>query len=253
VLPQMPTKHVAAMILATKPAAAVAILLAMTPDRIEALLDAIPPANLGRILCAAGPRDTPTLIAALSPSQRRAALSTLTAKDVVELLGVVAPGTAWALLADMPPAIAAGIHAELPNELRRRLDRVRPPDLSLDFASAIYLRSAVETIVRTTSRTTWLDERSGDVLAEVFGKLVHIAVRYCPGFALDPRDIVAAAQRANWDDIVGLLVLTNATLSDSASNQAAAIRRTGAPIEVIHWFDAEDDGVFKRSLVRIAG
>jgi hypothetical protein len=125
---------------------------------------------------------------------------------------------------------------ELPNELRRRLDRVRPLDLSLDFASAIYLRSAVETIVRATSRTTWLDERTGDVLAEVFGKLVHIAVRYCPGFALDPRDIVAAAQRANWDDIVGLLVLTNATLSDSASNQAAAIRRTGAPIEVIHWF-----------------
>ncbi len=251
-LPQMPTKHVVALILASKPTAAVAVLMAMTPDRMDALLAEIPPTNLGRIVSAAGD-NTPTLIAALSPHQRRAAISTLPAKDIVRLLATAAPDVAWTMLADMPPAIAAGVHAELPDERRRQLDKAAPPDRSPDLASAMYLRSAVERIVRTTSRTTWLDDRVGDVLAEVFGKLVHVAVRYRSGLALDARDVVAAARRANWDDIAGMLVMTNAELSVSASNQAAAIRRNGSPIEVIHWFDAEDDGEFKRSLVRLAG
>jgi hypothetical protein len=249
----MPVRHVVAMILASKPPDAVSTLLAMTPDRIDVLLDEIPPVNLGRLICAARPREQETLMSTLSSRQRRAALSTLSTVHLVRLVAALPPESAWAVLADMSPGSAAGLFAELPVEPRRRLESSPPPELSPGLASAMYVRSVVETIVRTASRTTWLDEGIGDVLAEVFGKFVHIAARYGSGLVLEAREVVAAARRARWNDIVGMLVCTNMQVSESADAQAAAIRRAGSPIEVIHWLDPNDDGVFKRSLVRLVG
>lgn len=252
-LPQMPTKHIVAMMLACKPADAVAILLNMTPDRISTLLDEIPPAFLGRMVTAARPDDKETLFATLPPESWRAALSTLSTTEIGQILSTVAAEFGWTILADMSPDVAANIFAGLPDGLRRLLQKSTPPDLPSGLASAMYVRTAVDTIVQTASRTAWLDKRTGDVLAEIFGKSVHIAVRYRSDLALGDEDIVAEARRARWEDIVGLLIVTNRAVSNTAANQAASIRRAGSPIEVIRWTDVEDNGVLKRSLVRLVG
>lgn len=252
-LPQMPIKHVVAMMLACKPADAVAILMNMTPDRFGALVDEIPPAYLGRMVIAARPGEKEALVAALPPECWRSVLSALSTAEIGQVLSTVAAEFAWRILADMSPEAAANIFAELPEGLRRLLQKSTPPDLPSGLSSAMYVRSAVETIVRTASRTAWLDQRAGDVLAEIFGKSVHIAVRYRSGPALGDEDIVAEVRRARWEEIVGLLVVTNKAVLYTATNQAANIRRAGSPIEVIRWTNIEDNGVLKRSLVRLAG
>lgn len=201
--PQMPTKQVVAMILATNPSGAAKILLGMTPDRLSMLLTEIPPANLGQIVSAASARDKSTLIANLSPTQRWAALSTLTTTGVARLLVALPPELAWTILGDVRPEIAASIFAELPSELRLRLENGQPPDLLPEFAAALYRRAAVDTIVRTASHTAWLDERAGDVMAEVLGKSIQISVRYRSSFALEGADILTEARRARWDKIAG--------------------------------------------------
>jgi hypothetical protein len=241
------------MMLACKPADAVAILMNMTPDRFSTLLAEIPPAYLGRMVTAARPEDKEALVAALAPGSWRVALSTLSTVEIGQVLSAVADEFAWTILADMSPEVAANIYAELPDGLRRRLQKSTPTDLPSGLASAMYVRAAVETIVQTATRTAWLDQRAGDVLAEIFGKSVHIAVRYRSGLALGAEDIVAEARRARWEEIVGLLVFTNREVSNTATNQAAAIRRAGSPIEVVRWTDVEDNGALKRSLVRLAG
>jgi MgtE intracellular N domain len=253
VLPQMPTKHVVAMLLASKPAQAAAALLAMTPDRIDTLLAAISSAKLSRIVRGAGARDQVTLLATMSPTQRHAVLSELSTTDLVRLLGDLPPDLSWAALRDMPPRVAAGLLAELPAEPKRRLENLTPQDLSVELASALYERRATETVVRAAESTTRLDADTGDLRAELFGAAVQIAVRYLADAELAGPQVAAAAGEGRWGEISGLLVVTNARLSDSAQSQAAHLRQTGTPVDLIRWLDTGDDGTLKKALVRLAG
>jgi len=156
-------------------------------------------------------------------------------------------------LCDVPARVAAGLIAELPAERQRRLEDLLPPDQFVELASALYERRATEAIVRSAERTTRLDDRTGDLRAELFGRVVQIAVRYVAGASLTGPDVAAAASNARWREIAGLLVLTNAEPAETARTQVAEFRRAGISIEVIRWFDTRDDGAFKRSLVRLAG
>jgi hypothetical protein len=253
VLPEMPTKHVVAMLLASKPAQATTALLAMTPNRIRTLLGELPAANLGRMVHAAGARDKATLVATLSPSQLRDALSDLSAMHLVQILTDLPPELGWAVLRDVPARAAAGLIVELPAERQRRLEDLLPPDKSAELTSALYERRVTEAIVRSVERTTRLDDRTGDLRAELFGRVVQIAVRYVAGVTLTGPDVAAAASNAKWREIAGLLVLTNAESAETARTQVSEFCRAGTPIEVVTWLDTRDDGAFKRSLVRLAG
>lgn len=248
----MPTKQVIALLTSAKPAQAAGILLSMTPDRVAVLLTELDPAHTARILLAARDRRADVFMA-IPAEQVPQVLAHLSMPQFVELLVAVPPPAAAQLLRDRPPRWAADILSELPPETSTRLRAILTEDQSEAFSSAVYERRAAESVVGIATRVSWSDQRACDLLAEVFGKQVHIAVRYLPRAPLTASDVDLAASYAHWGHIVGLVLLTNVALDDSGSQQARAFTRSGRPLEALRWIDERDDGAFKRALVRLAG
>jgi hypothetical protein len=251
VLDHMPIRNVIAMLRASKPADAANVFLSMTQDRIGLLMLEFEPADLARMLHSAKPAQKPGLVAAMPAERRLPVLRQLSMTQLVELIAGLPPGPAALLLSDIPPRVAAEVYAELPGELKQRLPELLGRSQPVEFWSVLYERRAAEAVVGAARRVSWLDERAGELLAEVFGKLVHVALRYRPETPLTGTDIDHAANRGNWREIAGMVLLTNVLVAESARGQIQAISDSGRPIEALHWASEADDGVFKRVLVRM--
>jgi hypothetical protein len=247
----MPIQQVIIMLRATKPADAANVLLSMTSDRIQVLMTELDPVDIARILDGAKDPQKLGLVLAIPAAGRLAVLRLLPLPRLVALLCVLPPEPAAGLLATVPPRVAAELFTELPAEVRRPLPDLLEPLQPVEFWSVLYERRAAEAVVEAARRVSWLDERAGELQAEVFGKLLHIAVRYVPETPLSGAQVAEAANRADWRGIVGLMVLSNLTPAESARAEAEALTRAGRPVEVLRWFDQNDDGVFKRALVRM--
>lgn len=252
-LGQMPTTQVVAMLKVSGPAQAVGILTSMPADRMAALLAVMEPADLARILAAAPAVRRGELLAAVPAERIGALLRELPAPQVSELLSVVPAELAAQLLRGSPPQQAAQLLSTLPQQTRALLLDAMELDSADGLSLAVYEQEATEAVGRVSGRVSRLDRSGRDVLAEVFGRNVHVAVRYCATEASLGSAVYNAVAEANWRRVAGLVVVTNVALPDDAVALADNARGAGRPLELVRWIDARDDGAFKRALVRIAG
>ena len=248
----MPTNLVVALLKSATPAQAVGTLLSMTADRIAILLTEMEPAHIARLLLAAKADQKAGLFAAIPAERAPLVLQELSMPQFADFLSGIPTQTAAQLLLAGPPRWAADVLTELPAEIRARLQAMMTGDQPEELSTAVYERGVADSIVRIAARVSWFDQRTCDLLAEVFGRIVHVAVRYRARDSLTDTEIHEAATRANWRDIAGLVVVTNLALADSAAGHARAICRTGRALELLRWIDEQDDGALKRVLVRLA-
>jgi hypothetical protein len=121
------------------------------------------------------------------------------------------------------------------------------------LGQAMYERQARESVVRAAPNVSWLDQSSCDIAADLFGRRVHVAIRFVPETGLLQVDVVRAVRHADWMGIAGMLVVTNAAPAEPALLEAKHQQQAGRRVELIRWADRRDDGVLKRTLVRLAG
>lgn len=248
----VPTKQLIALLNSTSPAQAVSTIFSMTADRIAVLLTEMDPAHIARMLVAASGQRKADLFAAIPPDRASLVLQELSVPQFASFLSAVPAQMGAQVLHAGSPRWAAHILRELPPETRSQLLSATTNHTE-EFSSAVYERGVTESIVRIVARASWLDQRTCDLLAEVFDKNVHIAVRYQAGEFLTGAEVDEVAARADWRYIAGLVVVTNAALADSAEEQAKAIQYSGRELKLLHWTDERDDGALKRALVRLAG
>ncbi|WP_283775787.1 magnesium transporter MgtE N-terminal domain-containing protein [Rhizomonospora bruguierae] len=248
----MPTPHLIAMLRSVKPAEAARLLQSVTVDRMAVIVTELPPADLIRIILGAPADRAGKLLLGLPAEVRVTLLQQLTIGQFADLLPRLDPAITRELLRELAPRAVAEIVSSLPDAVQSRLRELLTPDQPVEFASALYQRDAANLMVRTASAVSWLDQWTGDLLAEVLGKSIQVAVRY----RLDPLtdlDVDQSARRGRWQSIAGMLLLTNVAAAASAAGHAQALSRSGRPFEVQRWIDDRDSGMVKRALIRLTG
>lgn len=249
---RMPTPHLVAMLRSVKPAEAARLLHAMPAERTAILLTELDPAHVARIVLAGDPDRCGPLLLAVPAEVRLAVLDQLTMGQFTQLLAVLEPQVACEVLRGMPPREIADVVSDLPAAIQPRLREALSHDQPPEFVSALYQRDAAHLLVRTAAAVSWLDQWTGDLLAEVLGKVVQVAVRYRQMMLTDI-DVDQSARRGHWSAIAGMVLLTNVEPAASAEAHARAINQSGRPFQVIQWVDDDDSGMFKRALVRLVG
>jgi hypothetical protein len=117
----------------------------------------------------------------------------------------------------------------------------------------MYEIRARESVIRAAPNVSWLDQSSCDIAADVFGRRVHVAIRFVPDTWLTPGDVDRAVRHADWTSIAGLLVVSSAKPGEPALLQAKHHQQAGCRVELVRWADERDCGLLKRALVRLAG
>jgi hypothetical protein len=249
VLDSLPTAHLITMLTSVAPAEAAGLLQALTVDRTAVLMTTMEPARLVPILLAAAPGQADNLLLTMPVEARTSFLRQLPMAQVSALLPVLGPLAAEAARA-FPPRAVAEIVSDLPAPAQRRLREELTRDNPVEFGSAIYQRDATTMLVGVATTVSWLDQLAGDLLAEVLGKPLQVAVRYRQE-PLQDIDIDECADRGRWEAIAGMVLLTNENVAASAGRRASAISREGRPFEAVRWIDESDSGTLKRALVRL--
>jgi hypothetical protein len=250
-LDNMPVPNLTAMLLAMAPAAAAELLLAMPGERIEVLAAALPDERLGRLLVAAPAAQRYRLLGAIPTGARRVALSRLSRAEAVQLVTGLEIEMGWAVLRELPLRTAADAFAELAPATREAYRRRAPTDLPVEFDAGVYERSAATSVARIAHRVYESERRPGDLVAEVLGRPVQIAVRFVRAGPLTDLVVHDAAVTAIWHRVLALVVLSNASADGQALHHIEAFRATGRPVVAHRWLDGRDDGDLKRLLVHV--
>jgi MgtE intracellular N domain len=249
----LPTRDVITQIMSASANHAANMLLGMSTVQIRAVMNDLGPADVARVVVGAHPDRKAGLLGIIASDQMPAVLSRLTVHQLAEVVTVLPIDVAVRLVRDMSPRAAADLLLEIPTQRRAALQEAMTPSRTDEFAATVYQRQAEESILRIATRVSWLDQSTGSLLSEVFGRTVQVMIRYRPDSAFTEVDLHAAAQTADWRRIVGLVVLVNATPSPGVAVLIRDLRAMGQLIEVVPWVDDRDDGSFKRALVRLAG
>jgi hypothetical protein len=248
---RMPTNQVVTILKGAGPAEAARILLSIPVDRISLLLAEMEPSDVTGLLVAAGPDQKEDLLAALETDRVPSIIRYLSLRQLVDLAEALSPETAARCLETLPAPVAAGVIGELPGPIQERLLDLVNARLRDEVMLALYQRSAQESIVRIASTVSWLDQTSCDLLAVVLDGRFQIAVRYRYQSPFVDADVDGAVSGAAWQQIAGLVVLTNVVLAASARGRANDVRLSGRRVALLRWNDRRDDGELKRALARM--
>ncbi len=252
-LGRMPTPQVVALLKASGPAQAAVTLLTFPEDRIDALLAAMEPADLAGVLAASTPGHRRELLASMTPDKTLQVIAVLTPRQFADVVAAL-PATSAARLLDAAPAPLAGrILAALPEITRVGAVALITPQRADELAAARYDERVLAAVVRIAPRVSRLPWRTCDLVAAVLHRAIHIAVRYHGDRDLVDEEIHEVALATNWSTVAGLMIVTDAKLTDDVVGYGAAIEAAGYPFELLRWTSENDDGALKRALVRLAG
>jgi hypothetical protein len=252
VLEHMPTKHVVAMLNAAPAAQGAETLMAMPAERIEVLLNEMTPAQVGRLLDGARADRKPDLLAVIGPDRAATVLTQFSVHQLANVVASLRLPDALDLLGSVAPEKAADVLQEMSGDHRIMLQEALMPREAHELASAVYHREVMESVVRIATRTWWLDQAAGHLLAEVMGRPFQIVARHMPDAMFNGSDLRTVASEVDWRRVVGAMVLTNATPADGVVPVIRELRQYGHAVDVVRRINDGDDGQVKRALVRLA-
>jgi hypothetical protein len=247
----MPTHQVIEMLKATRPTQALGVLESMPSDRVTHVMTHMTPADLTAIMLALNPRQQAELLS-MAPAERHPLIfSELNMRQFADLLQAVTPGIAAQMLAGVSTTYAAEVLSDVSPDSANRLLSLLPQADTV--VRALYEWQARDSVVRAARNVSWLDHRTCDLAADLFGRRVHVAIRFLPDPSAMQIDVDSTARHADWASIAGLLVVTNVIPGEEALLQARRQRKEGYRVELVQWVDRDDDSPLKRALVRLAG
>jgi hypothetical protein len=221
------------------------MVLDLPPPIIPTVLDALGPREVARMLLGVRADRVEELFSYVPPALLSAALAQLSVDQLAELVPLVRLESAIRLVAHLAPDTASAVLLALPTQYRQVLRERLPPPTPSD-----YQHRAEQAVRRATGNLTPMGPLG--TVTEVFGRPIQVVVRDRPGATFGPGDLVAAIGAADWRRVVGVIVLTNATLDPGLGAALRDARNRGYVVEVVAWQDERDDGMLKRSLVRFA-
>lgn len=241
---------VLARIAAAHAADGAAMVLDLPWQQTRAVLAALGPREVARLLLGVRADRLAELLDRVPPEMLPAVLANLSVPEIAELLPLVPLQTAVRVATSLPPPTAANLLLALPTQHRVVLQRYLP--IAAEAAPAGgYLEQAEQAVRRATGTANWLDPRGGALLTEVFGRPVLIVIRDRPSGVFSAADLLAAVGATDWRRVSGLVVVTNAALDPGVGGGLREARQRGYLVEVVQWQDERDDGLLKRTLVRI--
>lgn len=252
-LGRMPTPQVITLLKASGPAKAAATLLTFPGDRIGVLLAAMPPADLAGVLAASTAAQRSQLLPGMTAEKTLLVLAELTTGQVADVLAAMPPAPAAALLSAAPAPEAGRILSVLPEGTRVAVLELMAPDRAADVLAARYEQRVINSVSRITRRVFRLPWPTCDLTAGVLHRSVHVAVRYHGRRALADQEVWEVATAADWNNIAGIAVVTDAELTDAVLRYGSTVDAAGYPLELLRWTSEEDDGALKRALVRLGG
>jgi hypothetical protein len=248
---QMPVAQVIAMLNAIPPERAVDTLLAMPADRIEAVLATLAPVRIARLLVGARPDHTSRVIAVIGRHRIAGVVALLNLRQLAEVVIPLPLPLALELLAVVPPTTAADLLLEIPTPLRLSLREALSVSQPPEFASAVYQREAGELAVRVASRASWIDQAAGRLRIAVLDRPFEIVVRYLAHGSFGGDELREAAAAVDWQRVAAMVVVTNAPLGRDCGLAINDLRTSGQRVDIVEWVNGDDDGPFKRAVVKL--
>ncbi len=252
-LGRMPTPQVVALLKASGPAHAADTLLTFPVERIAALLAAMQPADLAGVLTASTVAQKRQLLPAMTTEQTLLVLGRLTNGQVADVMAGIPAAQATSLLTVAPAQLAMRILSALPNSTMAAVDTSLSSDRAAELYSMRYEQQVVESVTRIAGRVSRLPSSTCDMVVDVLHHAVQVAVRYRGHGVLTDDDVEAAAMAADWTQVAGLLVVSDAEPTAAALRHGSAVYAAGYRLELLRWNNRGDNGALKRALVRLGG
>jgi hypothetical protein len=253
VLGRMPAPQVIALLKASEPSQAAVTLLTFPVERIDALLALMQPADVAGMLAGSTAAQKRQLLAAMTTEKALLVLHELAAEHAANALAAMPAPRAASLLSAAPTRQARRILSELSETTRSEFGALMAPDRAAELFSAFYEQRVIDSVVRMTTAVSRLPCSTCDLMVAVLRRAIHVAVRYHGQAALVDHDIEAVATAADWNRIAGLVMVTDAELTDAALHYGYSVRSAGYAFELLRWTGERDDGALKRALVRLTG
>jgi hypothetical protein len=243
---------VIARIAAADAADAATIVLGLPWQQARAVVAAAGPREVARLLLGVRADRVQELIDHVPPQLMPAVLAQLPLAEIAQLLPLLSMEGAMRAVHSLPPGVAAELLLILPSAQRQAL-QAAVAEAAAAGPSGGYGTQVEQAVRRTVGRVTLLDARATSMLTEVFGRPVQVVAWDRPGKGFGEADLRAAIGTADWRQITGLLVVTNAALDPALPGAVREARVAGYAVEPVQWLDDRDDGTLKRILVRLVG
>lgn len=227
---------------------AAALVLDMPWPQTRAVLNALGPREVARLLLGVRADRVAELLGHLSPELLSGSLAYLSVAQIAELVPLVPVESAVRVVTHLAPDAAAALLLALPTQHRLVLQERLPPPAP---ATGGYRDQAEQAVRRTAGRVSALDPRGTALLTEVFGRPIQVLIRDRPATTFGAAELPAAIGATDWQRVAGVIVLTNAALDPTLPGALREARQRGYVVEVVQWQDERDDGILKRTLVRL--
>jgi hypothetical protein len=239
------------MLKMTPPQHAAGVLTAMPSDRAAVLLKRLEPPDLARILAATDPARKAVLWALLDVERNAAVLAAMSMPQATELLAALSAERAVAVLEALPPHWSSALLTAMPPEPQNRLLQIMHPQRAAEHRAGIYETHVGWALSRTAARVTRVaEDHTADLLVEAGHWAVHVAIRYRDRGLLTLREVLAEPGVVPGVPVSGLLIVTNAPLSDDVRRYEGRAM-DGLPVDVVTWRGHRDDGILYRATVRL--
>jgi hypothetical protein len=124
----------------------------------------------------------------------------------------------------------------------------------VDLRRVGFEKSVIESLRRTSVNLSWVpDDYGSNLFAGIMHRLLGVSLCYVDDGEMSPAAVVSARRAFAYEQVHGVLVVTNAAPSLEAVILVHDVRYAGLPALVATWDPEEDDDVLTRALVRLAG
>lgn len=216
----------------------------------RAVLAALGPWQVARLLRGVRADRVAELLDHIGSDALPAVLAQLTVPEIAEIVPLVPVETAVTVVTHLAPPTAAELLLALPTQHRTVLQRLLPPPAA---PASPYPDQAEQAVRRAAGTVLWRDPQTHVLLTEVFGRPIQVLVLDWPGATFGVAQLHAAIGATDWQRVAGLLVLTNATLDVGLGAALREARQHGYVVDAVVWQNEGDDGLLKRTLVRLVG
>jgi hypothetical protein len=249
----MPITQLVAMLRTTPPQHAAGVLLAMPMDRINAVLGAMKPVDVARLLIGTKPPQRNTVLGLLSIEQIIGVLRTLPVEHAATLLAGLPKDHIVAVIDGLPPKAVPVLLEAMPPEFRAALLGEMDPYQADGTLTTMYQRGVAQALGRTNVHITYPNgDQDPTLLVQTFERLIVVSICYHDeNGALSQREIRSAEDTATWLRAHGVLVVTNAPLTQEAIGYRSDARAMDRLVDVVTWIDNRHDGMLQRALVSL--
>jgi hypothetical protein len=176
----------------------------------------------------------------------------MTVNEIAQLIPLLPMERAVSLVQQMSTPAIAELLLVLPTHQRLAIQQALPPSEPpppTEGEGSDYSFRAEQAVRQIAGRVSWFEPRSGTIVTEIFGRPVQV-VAWDGAFTTNELHAVLAG--TDWRRVAGLVIMIMGPPDPDVTVRVREARQQGYAVEVITWQDERDDGLLKRSLVRLA-